>query len=264
MWSLVVVKSGNKWLILAAAVLLSLVLSPCASAWTWPVDGTVLRPFVAEGDPYAGGQHRGIDIAARAGADVRSAATGVVAFVGQLPHEGLCLTIRTADGYSVTLVHLGSIGVRMGTAIEEGEVVGTIGPSGDAEWGEPYVHLGIRLTADPHGYLDPLSLLPAREASSASPVQSAPGAQPAPPLSVTPERVAPATRRATPRARNVAQPRARVNTRRTRLPAQATLAGSAPAHTPPAARPATAVARRRSLASHLRPRRPAPSRSSRA
>ncbi len=156
-------------LVLAAAVLLGLVLSPRASAWTWPVDGTVLRPFVAEDDPYAGGQHRGIDIAAPAGADVRSAATGVVAFVGQLPHEGLCLTIRTADGYSVTLVHLGSIGVRTGTAIEEGEVVGTIGPSGDAEWPEPYVHLGIRLTADPHGYLDPLSLLPARPAGQPQP-----------------------------------------------------------------------------------------------
>ena len=169
MWSLVVVKTGNKWFVLAAAVLLGLVLSPRASAWAWPVDGTVLRPFVAEDDPYAGGQHRGIDIGAPAGADVRSAATGVVAFVGQLPHEGLCLTIRTADGYSVTLVHLGSIGVRTGTAIEEGEVVGTIGPSGDAEWAEPYVHLGIRLTAEPHGYLDPLSLLPSRPAGQPQP-----------------------------------------------------------------------------------------------
>ena len=186
-----VVKSGNKWFILAAAVLLSLVLSPRASAWTWPVDGTVLRPFVAGDDPYAGGQHRGIDIAARDGADVRSAATGVVAFVGQLPHEGLCLTIRTADGYSVTLVHLGSIGVRTGTAIEEGEVVSTVGPSGDAEWGEPYVHLGIRLTADPHGYLDPLSLLPAREASSSPPVQSEPRAQPAASLPVPRPAIAP-------------------------------------------------------------------------
>ena len=76
------------------------------------------------------------------GADVKAPATGVVSFAGRLPHEGLCLTIRTPDGYSITLVHLGSIGMPTGTAIEEGEVVGTIGPSGDPEWVEPYVHLG--------------------------------------------------------------------------------------------------------------------------
>src|SRR5215204_5832794 len=144
-------------------------LSSPAAAWTWPVEGSVLRPFVAEGDPYAGGQHRGIDIAADAGADVKAPATGVVSFAGQLPNEGLCLTIRTPDGYSITLVHLGAIGMPTGTAIEEGEVVGTIGPSGDAEWVEPYVHLGIRLTAEPHGYVDPLSLLPARVTSHSEP-----------------------------------------------------------------------------------------------
>ena len=97
-----------------------------------------------------------------------SAATGVASFVGRLPHQGLCLTVRTADGYSVTLVHLGSIGVTTGTPVSEGDVVGTIGPSGDVEGTEPYVYLGIRLTADPNGYLDPLGLLPPRRAAEAA------------------------------------------------------------------------------------------------
>src|SRR5881227_3451653 len=99
-----VFRSGNG---LAAAMLAALVLTPAASAWAWPVNGPVLRPFVAERNPYGGGQHRGIDIGAPAGSDVRSATSGVVAFAGQLPHQGLCLTVRTEDGYSVTLVHLG-------------------------------------------------------------------------------------------------------------------------------------------------------------
>ena len=64
----------------------------------------------------------------------------------------------------MTLVHLGSVGLPVGTAVGEGEVVGTIGPSGEPEGPEPYVHLGIRLTADPNGYLDPLSLLPGQAA----------------------------------------------------------------------------------------------------
>jgi hypothetical protein len=164
-----VVRLGNRLATLGVAMLVSLVLSSTAAGWAWPIEGPVLRPFAAEGDPYAGGQHRGIDIGGAAGDELRASAAGVVSFTGRLPHEGLCLTIRTPDGYSITLVHLGSIGVPTGTAVEEGEVVATIGPSGEAEWGEPYVHLGVRLTADPNGYLDPLSLLPARPVSQPQP-----------------------------------------------------------------------------------------------
>ena len=151
---------------------------PRAAAWSWPVEGPVLRPFVAGDDPYAGGQHRGIDIGAPTGADVRAPALGVVSYAGRLPREGLCLTIRTEDGYSITLVHLGSIALPVGTAVGETEVVGTIGPSGEPEGPEPYVHLGIRLTADPNGYLDPLSLLPARPAPPQPPPAGAPVAEP--------------------------------------------------------------------------------------
>ena len=175
-----VFRTGN---IIACALFAVLVLAPNASAWAWPVDGPVLRPFVADGDPYAGGQHRGIDIGAPSGEDVGSATNGVVSFVGQLPHQGLCLTVRTADGYSVTLVHLGSIGVTTGTQVAEGDVVGTIGPTGDVEGTEPYVYLGIRLTADPNGYLDPLTLLPPRQTPERPPVTQpqAPAPQQAPP-----------------------------------------------------------------------------------
>ena len=143
------------------AVVAALVFAPAAGAWSWPVDGPVLQGFLAEDDPYLGGQHRGVDIGALSGADVRAPARGVVAFAGSVPHAGLGVTIRTEDGYSITLIHLGSVGVRVGTAVEEGEGVGTVGPSGEVEHAEPYVHLGIRVTAEPHGYLDPLSLLPA-------------------------------------------------------------------------------------------------------
>jgi murein DD-endopeptidase MepM/ murein hydrolase activator NlpD len=178
-----VVKIGNTALVSAALVLLVLARAGAAEAWAWPVEGQVLRPFVADGDPYAGGQHRGIDIASASGSDVRAPVTGVVSYVGRLPHEGLCLTIRTEDGYSVTLVHLGAGALPVGTAVAEAEVVGTVGPSGEPEGPEPYVHLGVRLTADPNGYVDPLPLLPAREGSSGPPT-APPAAPPAPPASL--------------------------------------------------------------------------------
>jgi murein DD-endopeptidase MepM/ murein hydrolase activator NlpD len=133
-----------------------------AYAWSWPVQGQVLQPFsYDEAHPYAAGQHRGIDIAADAtGETVVAPAAGTVSFAGFVPNNGKSVTIETADGYSVTLTHLGTIAVAKGATVAEQAVVGTIGPSGTPEQSEPYVHLGIRHTADPNGYVDPLGLLP--------------------------------------------------------------------------------------------------------
>ena len=159
-----------KRLVILLPVLLAFqVGAPPALAWTWPVDGPVLRPFTFGDDPYAGGQHRGIDIGAAAAAAVRAPAAGTVSFAGTVPGGGRVVTVRTPDGYSVTLVHLGTIAVSGGAAVAEGDAVGTVGPSGEAELAEPYVHLGIRETADPNGYLDPLTFLPPRGTTATEP-----------------------------------------------------------------------------------------------
>jgi Peptidase family M23 len=161
--------------------------APPALAWTWPADGPVLRAFSFGDDPYAAGQHRGIDVAGEADAPVRAPAAGVVSFAGTVPGGGRTVTLQTADGYSVTLVHLGTIRVAREAILAEGAPVGTIGPTGDLEHVEPYVHLGIRLTSDAQGYLDPLSFLPsARPTAPASPAPSA-DPVPAPPPTGAPE-----------------------------------------------------------------------------
>ena len=147
-----------------------LVWAPVANAWSWPVHGPVLQPFsYDEAHPYDAGQHRGIDIGATATGDpVAAPESGTVSFAGFVPTSGESLTIETADGYSVTLTHLGSIGVARGATVSEGDFVATVGPSGTPEQTVPYVHLGIRATTDPLGYLDPLGLLPAPMAPPAS------------------------------------------------------------------------------------------------
>ena len=150
-----------------------------ALAWTWPVDGPVLRPFDLGDDPYAGGQHRGIDIGAPLGAGVSAPAGGRVTFAGTVPTGGRTIAIRTVDGYSVTLVQLGTLGVAQGSEVAEGDLVGTIGPSNEAEVSEPHVHLGIRLAADPNGYLDPLAFLPPRPPGSETPIDPVPALVPA-------------------------------------------------------------------------------------
>ena len=86
---------------------------------------------------------------------------GTVSFAGSVPTNGKSVTIETADGYSVTLTHLGSIGVAKGATVAEQDAVGTVGPSGTPEEAGPYVHLGIRR----HGRCERLRRSP-RPASS--------------------------------------------------------------------------------------------------
>ena len=160
---------------IALPLVVLLAWAPGAYAWSWPVQGPVLQPFAYdEAHPYASGQHRGIDIGAdAAGEQVVAPAAGTVSFAGSVPTNGECVTIQTPDGYAVTLTHVGSLLVAKGASVDEGQPVATIGPSGTPEFERPYVHLGIRTTSDPNGYLDPLGLLPAPAPQSA-PAQSTP------------------------------------------------------------------------------------------
>src|SRR6266542_1180236 len=171
----------RRFVLVAAA---ALAFAPSAAAWTWPADGDVLRPFVFDpAHPYAAGQHRGIDVGGELGAPVPAPAAGTVSFAGTVPTNGKTVTIQTADGYSVTLVQLGTIAVKKGALVAEGDVAGAIGPSGEAEVAAPHVHLGVRITSEPQGYVDPLTLLPPRSSAvPPTPPPDPPAAPPAPPV----------------------------------------------------------------------------------
>jgi Peptidase family M23 len=185
-----------------------------ALAWTWPVDGPVLQTFNVDENSYAAGQHRGIDVGAPVGTAVLAPAAGKVSFAGSVAANGPTVTIQTADGLSVTLVQLGTVGVAKGSDLAEGVPVGTVGPSGNAEIAEPHVHLGIRRTSDPNGYLDPLGFLPARAASQPStepvsvpkpaPAPAPAAGEPAPPSSpgTEPSPARPARARPSPKTSN--------------------------------------------------------------
>jgi len=174
------------------ALLAVLVVTPQASAWSWPLRGDVLRPYSLGPDPYAGGQHRGVDVAGSAGEAVRAPAAGVVSFVGVVPSSGRTVTIQT-DGYAVSLTHLGETTVAKGATVAEGDAVGVAGQSGEVEWPTPYVHLGIRVSSAADGYVDPATLLPPREVAP-PPTAEAPVVAPSP-APVVPRWRAPLRRR---------------------------------------------------------------------
>ncbi len=151
-----------------------------AHAWTWPASGPVLRHFSYDGDPYAAGQHRGVDVGGSSGEPVLAPAAGSITFAGTVPGGGRTITIRTPDGFAVTLLHLGTITEVRGASVAEGAHVGTLGSSGTSEWAQPYVHLGIRQASDEAGYLDPENFLPPRVSASETAAEVEADAEPTP------------------------------------------------------------------------------------
>src|SRR3954463_7052740 len=92
------------------------------ATWTWPIRGEVITPYRNGEDPYAGGQHRGIDIAGRVGDPVGAATAGTVRFGGSAGYSGLTVTVRTADArYDTSYLHLSSIAVREGQRVNAGD-----------------------------------------------------------------------------------------------------------------------------------------------
>lgn len=117
-------------------------------AWRWPLRGEVLTPFHVVAHPFVAGQHRGIDIAAAAGAGVRSACDGRVHFAGRVPGRGLVASVLCGT-LVATYLELGTLAVRRGDSVGAGAPIGTVAAS--------HLQLGARRVHG--GYLDPLTLL---------------------------------------------------------------------------------------------------------
>jgi Peptidase family M23 len=186
-------------LVSTATVLAFLLLVPSAWAeWIWPVHGDVITPYRNGTDPYASGQHRGIDIAAAMGATVVAATSGEVRFAGTAGSSGLTVSVRTADGrYDISYLHLSSTSVGEGDRVAAGQPVGAVGTSGTRSATEPHLHFGVRDAGSRHAYHDPLGFLP--PPTTMQPPRGAPAPEPAPvPISPAPAPApvnAPAARR---------------------------------------------------------------------
>jgi hypothetical protein len=183
-----------------AAILLALLTAaPARADWVWPVSGEVITPYRNGDDPYAAGQHRGIDIAAGVGTTVVAAAGGEVRFAGTAGSSGLTVSIRTADGrFDTSYLHLSATAVRKGQVVAGGDPVGSVGTSGVRSAEQPHLHFGVRDAGSNHGYHDPLAFLPPPALAPERP-------RPAPAPSPTPEPLTPEPGRA-PAARPKARP----------------------------------------------------------
>ena len=176
----------------ALGAALSLTLPATASAtWTWPVRGDVVSKYRNGDDPYAGGQHRGIDIAATVGTRVVAASGGRVTFVGVPGDAGLTVTVRTGDGgYDTSYLHLASVSVREGQAVGSGDGLGAVGTSGRRSVAQPHLHFGVREAGSRHAYRDPMDFLP--PVTPRAPAPRSPVVVPAARPSTVPPAAAPA------------------------------------------------------------------------
>ncbi len=222
---------------LLVTVSLSLLLSSspagAAPGWIWPVEGDVLTGYRNGVDPYAGGQHRGIDIAADAGTPVVAAAAGTVRFAGVAGSSGLTVSVRTSDGVlDTSYLHLSAVAVREGEQVAAGQRVGAVGTSGRRSAEAPHLHFGVRDAGTRHAYHDPLAYLPppGPRAAPEPPRVPVPVAEPVPvapaPVRVPePVRVPAGRRIRLPAERRVRVPAAR----RLRMPVGRRTPGAAPA-----------------------------------
>ncbi len=141
---------------LIAAILALLALLPTGRAdadsrWSWPVVGEVIRDFARPADEWSAG-HRGIDIQAAPGAEVRAPVTGRVTFVGPVGGRGV-IVLRTLEDGDVTLEPI-EPAVVLGDVVNSGDVVGFVR---GGHLGDNALHLGLRVAGE---YVDPAPYLP--------------------------------------------------------------------------------------------------------
>jgi murein DD-endopeptidase MepM/ murein hydrolase activator NlpD len=99
-------------------------------------------------DPRAGGtrDHRAIDIVAPQGTPVLSASAGRVEKLFDSKDGGHTIYVRSADGkQSYYYAHLDRYvdGLREGQAVAQGDMIGFVGSTGDADPGAPHLHFAI-------------------------------------------------------------------------------------------------------------------------
>jgi len=131
-----------------------------SGAWLLPVPnvstGSVISQF---GDPRDGGgrSHEGIDIAAPRGTPVVAPVGGRIVVSGKRSLGGnVVILMDSAGRYEFVFSHLHARAVGPGQAVRAGEILGTVGTTGNAAGGPPHLHFEVHLASGP---VDPYPLL---------------------------------------------------------------------------------------------------------
>jgi secretion/DNA translocation related TadE-like protein len=127
-----------------------------------PVGGDyrITARFGDAGPRWASGRHGGLDFAAEPGSPVLAAAGGRVVTVGPAGRYGNLVAIDHG-GMVTYYAHLSAATVAVGDVVVAGQLVGTVGSTGNATG--PHLHLEVRIDGvaqDPAAFLQSRSLSP--------------------------------------------------------------------------------------------------------
>lgn len=121
-------------------------VSPISKSLVFPVAGK--RSFVGSfwGAVRDGGKrkHEGIDIFAKKGTPVVAICDGIIVSKGTTPRGGKVLWLQSNEHpVSVYYAHLDQHKVKHGQYVRKGQVIGTVGKTGNARYTPPHLHFGI-------------------------------------------------------------------------------------------------------------------------
>jgi murein DD-endopeptidase MepM/ murein hydrolase activator NlpD len=115
----------------------------------WPLRGVVSSGFGVRISPFNKRTvfHRGLDIMAPAGLEVRSSGSGKVIRCGYDPDFGNVIRVDHGYGYKTIYAHLSEILVKPGEIVDKGQILGRVGSTGKSTG--PHLHFEIRVNGVP-------------------------------------------------------------------------------------------------------------------
>lgn len=115
--------------------------------FSMPVDGASKNSYNPESFWYypwgRSGTHKGVDIFAKTGTNVRSSVSGLVVYTGRNRMGGLVVLVLGPKWRLHYYAHLNEIKTSPYSWVNRGEVIGAVGTSGNARGKSPHLHYSI-------------------------------------------------------------------------------------------------------------------------
>lgn len=132
------------------------------SGYPLPAVTNVVLPYSWQIHPTTGEVffHSGVDLLAAVGTPVQAIAPGIVAFANEQGSYGKLVIINHSGGLQSRYAHLETIQVSVGQQVNKGDLLGTVGTTGQPAAKQPHLHFEVRSSSslgwaaqDPKSYL---------------------------------------------------------------------------------------------------------------
>jgi len=130
---------------------------------SFPVQGGRKKDYDQKsfGAPRVGHKHRGVDIFASRGTPVLSSTRGLLIFTGVLKLGGNAVLIIGPEFRMYYYAHLDTILTRKFTLVDQSQIIGEVGNTGNAITTPPHLHFSVSKIIPFNGkfYYDPVPIL---------------------------------------------------------------------------------------------------------